>query len=98
MKAISPPQNQSNCCKCPCAVLTALCWLHSGPTALTSSCHELATAGTRMFGDFFGGKSPLKVRIYDFALYFDAKQVRAHLSIAVGEQQMLLWVRSRERV
>ena len=30
-----------------------------------------------MFGDFFGGKSPIKVRIYDFALYFDAKQVRA---------------------
>lgn len=28
-----------------------------------------------MFGDFLGGRNPLKVRIYDFALYFDANQV-----------------------
>ena len=56
----------------------------SGRTALTSSCHELATAGTRIFGDIFGGRSPLKVRIYDFAVYFDAKQVRfAALGIAI---------------
>lgn len=51
---------------------------------MTSSCHELATAGTRIFGDIFGGRSPLKVRIYDFAVYFDAKQVRfAALGIAI---------------
>jgi len=74
--------------------------LRSGPTVLTSSCHELATAGTRMFGDFFGGKSPIKVRIYDFALYFDAKQVRALESVVVREQQYVLWMQhghSKER-
>ena len=58
----------------------------SGPTVLTSSCHELATAGTRMFGDFFGGKSPIKVRIYDFALYFDAKQVMIYACMPAGSR------------
>ena len=66
-------------------MLSTARWLCSGPTVLTSSCHELATAGTRMFGDFFGGKSPIKVRIYDFALYFDAKQVRTFARRCRGE-------------
>ena len=41
-----------------------------------------------MFGDFFGGKSPIKVRIYDFALYFDAKQVRVVAAADVASTSM----------
>ena len=44
------------------------------------STHDLAASGTRLFG-LAVGPAKLQVKIYEFALYLDAKQVWLHLRI-----------------
>jgi hypothetical protein len=52
--------------------------MHSsaGTAAFTGSKHDLAASGTRLFG-LSVGRAKLQVKIYEFALYLDAKQVCA---------------------
>ena len=46
----------------------------AGTAAFTGSTHDLAASGTRLFG-LAVGPAKLQVKIYEFALYLDAKQV-----------------------
>ncbi len=46
----------------------------AGAAAFTGTSHDLAASGIRLFG-LSMGRAKLQVKIYEFALYFDAKQV-----------------------
>lgn len=46
----------------------------AGTAAFTGTTHDLAASGTRLFG-LSVGRAKLQVKIYEFALYFDTKQV-----------------------
>jgi hypothetical protein len=46
----------------------------AGTAAFMGSTHDLAASGTRLFG-LAVGPAKLQVKIYEFALYLDAKQV-----------------------
>lgn len=47
----------------------------AGAAAFTGTSHDLAASGIRLFG-LSMGRAKLQVKIYEFALYFDAKQAK----------------------
>jgi hypothetical protein len=55
----------------PCACLV------DGPTALAAHIQDLATTGSKQWGSWWDGRGLLRVKIYDFAIYANARQVAA---------------------
>lgn len=55
--------------------------LPAGPPGDTGSGHQsLVTVGNRQWGNWWDGRGLLKVKIYDFAIYADAREARAALA------------------
>jgi hypothetical protein len=65
----------------------------SGTAAFMGSTHDLAASGTRLFG-LAVGPAKLQVKIYEFALYLDAKQAKGsqlskqHVATALPQPQL----------
>ena len=85
--------------RCSCHIINPVCRCTlrlggSGAAAFTGTTHDLAAAGTRLFG-LSVGRAKLQVKIYEFALYLDAKQASSGFLFKIDFQKRFWYARGR---